>query len=91
MAQLFETIMPLAQIDPTIPMYFNTQQILENTAEVLQVPQSNIRTKEEVDAIVKEQQRQRQEQEQMQQAQLASKINEETANAEAQRAKAEAA
>ena len=91
MAQLFETIMPLAQIDPTIPMYFNTQQILENTAEVLQVPQSNIRTKEEVDAMVAEQQRQREMQEQMQQAQLASQINEETASAEAQRAKAEAA
>ena len=35
--------------------------------------------------------KERQEQEQIQQAQLASKINEETANAEAQRAKAEAA
>ena len=59
MNQLFELIMPLAQIDQTIPMYFNTQQILKNTAEVLQIPISNLRSKEEVDAMVEEQ-RQRQ-------------------------------
>ena len=82
MNQLFEMIMPLAQIDQTIPMYFNTQQILENTAQVLQVPPSNIRTKEEVDAMVAEQQRQQQEQAQMQQAQVAADINEKTAKAE---------
>ena len=63
-------------------MYFNTQQILENTAQVLQVPPSNIRTKEEVDAMVAEQQRQQQEQAQMQQAQVAADINEKTAKAE---------
>tara|TARA_Y100000593_G_scaffold53419_1_gene100059 strand:- start:2066 stop:3715 length:1650 start_codon:yes stop_codon:yes gene_type:complete len=85
MNQMFEMIMPLAQIDQTIPMYFNTQQILENTAQVLQVPPSNIRTKEEVDAIVAEQQRQQQEQAQLQQAQVAADINEKSAKADSLR------
>jgi hypothetical protein len=82
MNQLFEMIMPLAQIDQTIPMYFNTHQILQNTAQVLQVPASNIRTKEEVDAMVAEQQKQQQEQAQMQQAQVAADVNQKTAQAE---------
>ena len=82
-------IMPLAQIDQTIPMYFDTHKILTNTAEVLQVPVSNIRSKEEVDAIVEEQQRQRQAQEQMQQAQTAAMVDEKTAKAESLRAEAQ--
>lgn len=82
MNQMFEMILPLAQIDQTIPMYFNTHKILENTAQVLQVPVSNIRSKEEVDAMVAEQQRQRQQQEQMQQAQVAADVNQKTAQAE---------
>ena len=85
MNQMFEMILPLAQIDQTIPMYFNTHQILQNTAEVLQVPVSNIRSKEEVDAMVAEQQRQRQAQEQMQQAQVAADVNQKTAQAESVR------
>ena len=88
MNQLFEMILPLAQIDQTIPMYFNTQQILANTAEVLQIPTSNLRTKEEVDAIVAEQQRQQMEQEQIQQAQVAGELNESLAKAESLRAEA---
>ena len=88
MSQMFEMIMPLAQIDQTIPMYFNTHQILTNTAEVLQVPVSNIRSKEEVDAMVAEQQRQRAAQEQMQQAQTAAAVDEKTARAESLRAEA---
>ena len=82
MNQMLEMILPLAQIDQTIPMYFNTHQILQNTAQVLQVPISNIRTKEEVDAMVAEQQRQQQEQAQMQQAQVAADVNQKTAQAE---------
>ncbi len=82
MNQLFEMIMPLAQIDQTIPMYFDTHQILQNTAQVLQVPVSNIRSKEEVQAMVAEQQRQQQEQAQMQQAQVAADVNQKTAQAE---------
>jgi hypothetical protein len=79
---MLEMILPLAQIDQTIPMYFNTHRILQNTAEVLQIPVSNIRTKEEVDAMVAEQQRQQQEQAQMQQAQVAADINQKSAQAE---------
>jgi len=82
MNQMLEMILPLAQIDQTIPMYFNTHQILQNTAQVLQIPASNIRTKEEVDAMVAEQQRQQQEQAQMQQAQVAADINQKSAQAE---------
>ncbi|HIC51479.1 MAG TPA: hypothetical protein EYO96_02370 [Candidatus Marinimicrobia bacterium] len=88
MSQMFEMILPLAQIDQTIPMYFNTHQILKNTAEVLQVPVSNIRSKEEVDAMIAEQQRQRALQEQMQQAQVAGDVNEKMAKAESLRAEA---
>ena len=88
MTQLFEMILPLAQIDQTIPMYFDTHQILKNTAEVLQVPVSNIRSKEEVEAMVQEQQRQRQAQEQMQQAQTNAIVDEKTAKAESLRAEA---
>ena len=88
MTQLFEMILPLAQIDQTIPMYFDTHQILKNTAEVLQVPVSNIRSKEEVEAMVQEQQRQREAQEQMQQAQTNAIVDEKTAKAESLRAEA---
>ena len=52
-------IMPLAQIDQSITMYFNTQQILKNTAEVLQVPPSNLRTEEEVQAIIQKQEQEK--------------------------------
>jgi hypothetical protein len=85
MNQLFEMIMPLAQIDQTIPMYFNTQQILKNTAEVLQIPTSNLRTQEEVEQMIAEQKRQQQEQAQMQQAQVAGQLNESMAKAESLR------
>ena len=88
MNQLFEMILPLAQIVQTIPMYFNTQQILANTAEVLQIPTSNLRTKEEVDEMIAEQQRQQQEQAQIQQAQVASELDESAAKAESLRAEA---
>ena len=88
MNQLFEMIMPLAQIDQTIPMYFNTQQILKNTAEILQIPVSNLRSKEEVDAMVAEQQRQQQAQQEMQQAQVAGNLNESMAKAEKLRSEA---
>ena len=88
MTQLFEMILPLAQIDQTIPMYFNTHQILKNTAEVLQVPVSNIRSKEEVDAMIAEQQRQKAAQEQMQQAETAALVDEKSAKAESLRAEA---
>ena len=86
--QLFEMIMPLAQIDQTIPMYFNTQQILKNTAEVLQIPTSNLRTQEEVEQMVEEQKRQQQEQAQLQQAQVAGQLNESMAKAESLRSEA---
>jgi hypothetical protein len=88
MVQLFEMIMPLAQIDQTIPMYFNTQQILKNTAEVLQIPTSNLRTQEEVEQMVAEQKRQQQEQAQLQQAQVAGQLNESMAKAESLRSDA---
>ena len=88
MNQLFEMILPLAQIDQTIPMYFNTQEILRNTAEVLQIPTSNLRTNEEVQQIIEEEQRQRQQQEQLQQAQVAGQLNESMAKAESLRAEA---
>ena len=83
MNQLFEMIMPLAQIDQTIPMYFNTQQILKNTAEVLQIPTSNLRSEEEVQAMVKAQEEQKQQQMQMQQAQVLAEVNEKGAKANA--------
>ncbi len=91
MVQLFEMIMPLAQIDQTIPMYFNTHKILQNTAEVLQVPPSNLRTEEEVQEIVQKQQEQQALQQEQQQAQLTSQVDERQANAEAKRAQARAA
>jgi hypothetical protein len=85
MNQLFEMIMPLAQIDQTIPMYFNTHHILTNTAEILQIPVSNLRTKEEVDQMVAEQQKQQQEQQMMQQAQQVGQLNESMAKVESLR------
>jgi hypothetical protein len=91
MVQLFEMIMPLAQIDQTIPMYFDTHKILQNTAEVLQVPPSNLRTQEQVAEIIKKQEEQQALQQEQQQAQLASQVDERQANAEAKRAQARAA
>jgi acetyl-CoA carboxylase alpha subunit len=69
-------------------MYFNTQQILKNTAEVLQIPTSNLRTQEEVEQMVEEQKRQQQEQAQLQQAQVAGQLNESMAKAESLRSEA---
>tara|TARA_Y100001947_G_C10209465_1_gene248500 strand:- start:328 stop:705 length:378 start_codon:yes stop_codon:yes gene_type:complete len=90
MVQLFEMIMPLAQIDQTIPMYFDTQKILKNTAEVLQVPPSNLRSEEEVQEIIKRQQQQQQIQQEQQQAQVMAQVDESQANAEAKRSQARA-
>ena len=91
MVQLFEMIMPLAQIDQTIPMYFDTHKILQNTAEVLQVPASNLRTQEEVAEILRKQQQQQALQQEQQQAQVAAQVDERQANAESKRAQARAA
>jgi hypothetical protein len=91
MVQLFEMIMPLAQIDQTIPMYFNTHKILENTAEVLQVPPSNLRSEEEVQEIIKKQQQQQQIAAEQQQAQVMAQVDEKQANAEAKRSQSRAA
>ena len=88
MVQLFEMIMPLAQIDQTIPMYFDTQRILKNTAEVLQVPPSNLRSEEEVQEIIQRQQQQQQIAMEQQQAQVAAQVDESQANAQAKRAQA---
>tara|TARA_Y100000590_G_scaffold352674_1_gene405332 strand:- start:252 stop:1889 length:1638 start_codon:yes stop_codon:yes gene_type:complete len=85
MTQMFEMILPLAQIDQTIPMYFNTQEILKNTAEVLQVPVSNLRSPEEVQAMIEQEQAERQAQQQMQLAQTTADVNQKTAQAESLR------
>ena len=86
--QLFEMIMPLAQIDQTIPMYFNTSQILKNTAEILQVPMSNLRTDEEVQAIVQKQEQDKLLQQEQDLARTTAEVDEKQANAEATRAQA---
>jgi hypothetical protein len=88
MVQLFEMIMPLAQIDQTIPMYFNTQQILKNTAEILQVPASNLRTDEEVQAIIQKQEQDKLLQQEQELARTTAEVDERQANAEATRAQA---
>ena len=88
MVQLFEMIMPLAQIDQTIPMYFNTSQILKNTAEILQVPMSNLRTDEEVQAIVQKQEQDKLLQQEQELARTTAEVDEKQANAEATRAQA---
>ena len=86
--QLFEMIMPLAQIDQTIPMYFNTSQILKNTAEILQVPMSNLRTDEEVQAIVQKQEQDKLLQQEQELARTTAEVDEKQASAEATRAQA---
>ena len=91
MVQLFDMIMPLAQIDQTIPMYFNTQQILKNTAEILQVPPSNLRTDEEVQAILQKQEEARQLQQEQELSETASHVDESQDKAEASRSQARAA
>ena len=91
MVQQFDIIMPLAQIDQTIPMYFNTQQILKNTAEILQVPASNLRTDEEVQAMLQKQEEARQLQQEQELAQTAAQVDESQAKAEASRSQARAA
>ena len=80
--QLFEMIMPLAQIDQTIPMYFNTQQILKNTAEVLQVSPSNLRTEEEVQQMIQQQQNEKMAAQQQELAKTAAEVDESQARAE---------
>ena len=85
MNQLFEMIMPLAQIDQTIPMYFDTQQILKNTAEVLQIPVSNLRSQEEVQAMVQAQQKEKEAQQSIQVAEATANVTEKQAKAESLR------
>ena len=82
MVQLFEMIMPLAQIDQTIPMYFNTQQILKNTAEVLQVSPSNLRTEEEVQQMIQQQQNEKMAAQQQELAKTTAEVDESQARAE---------
>ena len=89
--QLFEMIMPLAQIDQTIPMYFNTQQILKNTAEVLQVSPSNLRTDEEVQQMIQQQQNDQRIAQEQELARTAADVDESQAKAEVARAQAKAA
>jgi len=89
MNQLFEMIMPLAQIDQTIPMYFNTQQILKNTAEVLQIPISNLRSEEEVQAMIQAQQKEKEAQQMLQVAESTANVTEKQAKAQALNAQAE--
>ena len=91
MVQLFEMIMPLAQIDQTIPMYFDTHRILQNTAEVLQVPASNLRSTEEVQEMIQKQEAQQRAMMEQQQAQVVAQVDEKQANAEAKRSQARAA
>lgn len=86
--QLFEMIMPLAQIDQTIPMYFNTQQILKNTAEVLQVSPSNLRTEEEVQQMIQQQQNEQMIAQEQELARTTAEVDERQANAEATRKQA---
>jgi hypothetical protein len=86
--QLFEMIMPLAQIDQTIPMYFNTQQILKNTAEVLQVSPSNLRTEEEVAQMIQQQQNEKMIAQEQELARTTAEVDERQANAEATRKQA---
>jgi len=79
-------IMPLAQIDQTIPMYFNTQQILKNTAEILQVPVSNLRTEEEVRAMVEKQENDKRMAQQQELAKTTAEVDESQARAAQTRA-----
>ena len=88
MNQLFEMIMPLAQIDQTIPMYFNTQQILKNTAKVLQVSPSNLRTDEEVQQMIQKQQNDQMLAQEQELAKTTAEVDESQARAEATRAQA---
>ena len=74
--------MPLAQIDQTIPMYFNTQQILKNTAEVLQVSPSNLRTEEEVQQMIQQQQNEKMAAQQQELAKTTAEVDESQARAE---------
>ena len=86
--QLFEMIMPLAQIDQTIPMYFNTQQILKNTAKVLQVSPSNLRKDEEVQQMKQKQQNDQMLAQEQELAKTTAEVDESQARAEATRAQA---
>ena len=86
--QLFEMIMPLAQIDQTIPMYFNTKQILKNTAKVLQVSPSNLRTDEEVQQMIQKQQNDQMLAQEQELAKTTAEVDESQARAEATRAQA---
>jgi hypothetical protein len=69
-------------------MYFNTQQILKNTAEVLQVSPSNLRTEEEVAQMVQQQQNEKMIAQEQELARTTAEVDERQANAEATRAQA---
>jgi len=87
-SQLFQFMLPLAQIDPTVIERFNTHRIAELGAEILRTPPSVLKTKEEMEEMMRQREQEQAMQMQMQQQMAASEVQGNIAEAEQKRTQA---
>jgi len=87
-SQLFQFMLPLAQIDPSVIERFNTHRIAELGAEILRTPPSIFKTREEMEELQRQKEQERMMQQQMGQQMAASEIQENLAGAEQSRSQA---
>ena len=87
-SQLFQFMLPMAQIDPTVIERFNTHRIAELGAEILKTPPSVLKTQEEMEEMMRQRQEEQAMQMQMQQQMAASEVQGNIADAEQKRTQA---
>ena len=90
-SQLMQFMVPFAQIDPNVIRRFNTSKLAELGAEILRVPPSVLKTEEELQMEMMQEQQMMAEQQMMQQQMAMAQTEESLSKAESNRASAEAA
>ena len=89
-SQLMQFMVPFAQIDPNVIRRFNTSKLAELGAEILRVPPSVLKTEEELQMEIMQEQQMMAEQQALQQQIALAQTEETLSKAEANRASAEA-
>tara|TARA_Y100000310_G_scaffold170147_1_gene170306 strand:+ start:29 stop:904 length:876 start_codon:yes stop_codon:yes gene_type:complete len=89
-SQLMQFMIPFAQIDPTVIRRFNTSKLTELGADILRVPPSVLKTEEELQMELRQEQMARQQQEQIAQQMAMAEAEESMSKAQSNRASAEA-
>ena len=89
-SQLMQFMVPFAQIDPNVIRRFNTSKLAELGAEILRVPPSVLKSEEELQMEIMQEQQMMQEQQALQQQMAMAQTEETLSKAESNRASAEA-